>query len=53
MLELKSIVSTVLRYYEVLPALPKHVIVLSAETVLKSANGVHIRIKKRLPRKQL
>lgn len=47
MLELKSIISTLLRYYEVLPAIPEHKVVVSAETVLKSANGICIRIKER------
>lgn len=49
MLELKSIISTLLRYYKVLPSVPEHKVVVSAETVLKSANGIFIRIKKRLP----
>lgn len=48
-LELKVIISTVVRYYELLPAIPEHRIVLSAETVLKSANGVNIRIAERKP----
>ncbi|CAH0557342.1 unnamed protein product [Brassicogethes aeneus] len=47
MLEMKSTISKIIRNYELLPSIPEHKIVLAAETVLKSANGIKIRIKKR------
>ncbi|CAG9771776.1 unnamed protein product [Ceutorhynchus assimilis] len=46
MLEMKSIVSKVLRNFELYPTNPPHKLVLSAEAVLKSLNGVNIRLKK-------
>ncbi|KYB27581.1 putative cytochrome P450 4d14-like Protein [Tribolium castaneum] len=48
MLEIKSIVSRVVRCFELRPAEPYHSLVLSAETVLKSANGIKIGIRKRI-----
>lgn len=46
MLEMKSLLSNVLRNYELLED-PDHKIVLAAETVLKSVTGVCVRLKKR------
>ncbi|KAF2895444.1 hypothetical protein ILUMI_10731 [Ignelater luminosus] len=46
MLEMKSLLSKVLRNYELLED-PEHKLVLAAETVLKSANGIRIGLKKR------
>ncbi|KAF2900474.1 hypothetical protein ILUMI_05709 [Ignelater luminosus] len=46
MLEMKSLLSKVLRNYELLED-PNHKVVLAAETVLKSANGIRIGLKKR------
>ncbi|KAF2885870.1 hypothetical protein ILUMI_20303, partial [Ignelater luminosus] len=46
MLEMKSILSKVLRNYELLED-PEHELMLTAETVLKSASGVCIGLKKR------
>ncbi|XP_044266775.1 probable cytochrome P450 4d14 [Tribolium madens] len=48
MLEIKSIVSKVVRCFELRSAEPYHNLLLSAETVLKSANGIKIGIKKRI-----
>lgn len=47
MLEMKSVVSKMLRNFELLPAVPEHKVVLNAETVLKSANGVNIQLQLR------
>ncbi|XP_019867386.1 cytochrome P450 4d2 [Aethina tumida] len=47
MLEMKCILSKLIRKYELLPSIPEHKIKLAAETVLKSANGVFMRIKRR------
>ncbi|KAF2892992.1 hypothetical protein ILUMI_13181, partial [Ignelater luminosus] len=46
MLEMKSLLSKVLRNYELLED-PEHKIVLAAETILKSVTGVCVRLKKR------
>lgn len=45
--EMKVIISKILRKYELLPAVPQHKLILSAESVLKSANGVKIKIRPR------
>nr|QZM07457.1 cytochrome P450 monooxygenase CYP4SS2 [Lasioderma serricorne] len=47
MLEMKATVSKVLRKYELLPAIPNDMPILVAEGVLKSANGINIRLKYR------
>ncbi|KAJ8913516.1 hypothetical protein NQ315_017066 [Exocentrus adspersus] len=47
MLELKSTLSKILRNFELLPAVPEHKIVLVSEAVLKSRNGVRIRLIRR------
>lgn len=47
MLEMKCTLAKILRNFELLPAIPEHKLVLAAETVLKSANGINIRLKKR------
>ncbi|KAJ8943363.1 hypothetical protein NQ318_002596 [Aromia moschata] len=46
-MEMKSVISNVLRHYELLATCPRHELMLAAETVLKSANGVRIKIRKR------
>lgn len=47
MLEMKSIMSKLLRHYEFLPTEPKHEIQISTAAVLSSKTGIRIRIKKR------
>ena len=47
MVEIKSIVSKVLRNFELSPAFPRHDLDLTPETVLKSLNGVRIGLKLR------
>lgn len=47
MFEMKVILSFLVRNFEMLPTVPAHEIQLLAETVLKSKNGVKIRLKKR------
>lgn len=47
MLELKSIVSTVLRYYEMDPIDTPETIVLKADLVLRPANGVYVKFRQR------
>lgn len=45
--EMKVVISKVLRNYELLLASPRHTLILAAETVLKSANGIKIKLKPR------
>lgn len=47
MLEGKTVLSTILRNFELLPALPEHVPILSSETVLISKNGLCVSLKER------
>ncbi|KAK5646142.1 hypothetical protein RI129_004606 [Pyrocoelia pectoralis] len=47
MLEMKSVLSILLRHYEILPSNPRHTPLLSTQTVLFSKNGIHVRIAKR------
>ncbi|EFA04629.1 cytochrome P450-like protein [Tribolium castaneum] len=47
MLEMKSLISKVIRHFELTPANPHHELVLAAETVLKSANGIKIGLRAR------
>lgn len=47
MLEMKCTISKVLRNFQLLPATPEHKLELSSETVLKSKNGINIKLKKR------
>lgn len=47
MLEIKALASKVLRKYEIVRSNPTHVLLLSAETILKSANGLHIALRER------
>ncbi|GJQ86414.1 hypothetical protein Trydic_g10323 [Trypoxylus dichotomus] len=47
MLEMKSTISHVLRNFDLLPPSPDHKIMLTSAAVLKSANGVYIRLKPR------
>ncbi|GJQ86419.1 hypothetical protein Trydic_g10327 [Trypoxylus dichotomus] len=47
MLELKSTISHVLRSFELLPPHPDHKLILKSGGVLKSGNGVFIRLKPR------
>lgn len=46
MLEMKSLLSKVLRNYEFVED-PEHEVILTAETVLKSANGIRVGLKRR------
>ncbi|XP_063922936.1 cytochrome P450 4c3-like isoform X2 [Zophobas morio] len=48
MLEMKSVISKVLRNFELRPATPEHKLDLIAEAILKSANGINISLKRRL-----
>ncbi|RZB39211.1 p450 domain containing protein [Asbolus verrucosus] len=45
LLEMKSVLSKILRKFELQPTNPQHVLKLSAEAVLKSANGIKIKLK--------
>lgn len=47
MLELKSIVSKILRNYEVHSGGPENEVVLVAEAVLSSKNGVNLKLTRR------
>jgi cytochrome P450 family 4 len=47
MLEMKSVISKILRTFELQPAVPQHTLKLVSETVLKSLNGIKIRLKLR------
>ncbi|KAJ3656959.1 hypothetical protein Zmor_015997 [Zophobas morio] len=47
MLETKSIISKIVRHFEIKPTLPRHELNLSVETVLKSVNGIKVTLKKR------
>lgn len=47
MLQMKSVLAAILRQYELLPTYPKHNLDLIAETVLKSNNGICIRLENR------
>lgn len=47
MLNMKHTLATMLLNFELLPAIPEHKVILAAETVLKSKNGIKIRLKKR------
>lgn len=47
LLELKSLISKVLRNFELFPARPKQDLIMVNEGVLKSANGICIRLKNR------
>nr|AAT38512.1 pheromone-degrading enzyme [Phyllopertha diversa] len=48
MLEMKSSISDVLRNFKLLPSVPAHKVVLKSEAVLKSDNGVFVRLQKRM-----
>ncbi|KAJ3656949.1 hypothetical protein Zmor_015992 [Zophobas morio] len=47
MLEMKSIISKIVRHFEIKPTSPRHEVKLSFEGVLKSANGIKVVLKKR------
>lgn len=47
MLEIRSLLSKILRRYELTPAFPEHKLDLKTDIILKSANGIRIQIKKR------
>jgi cytochrome P450 family 4 len=47
MLELKSVVSKIVRNFELQPAFPVHELQLVAESTLKSANGVKVKMHPR------
>lgn len=46
-LEMKSVLSKILRNFQLLPAVPEHKIVLVAELTLKSQNGIKIKLAER------
>lgn len=48
MLEMKSVISKIIRNFEVSPAVPTHVLQLVSDVIVKSANGVKIRMQPRL-----
>jgi cytochrome P450 family 4 len=48
MLEMKNVISKVIRHFELTPAVPRHELILSVETVLRSANGIKVGLKKRI-----
>lgn len=45
---MKSSLAKILLNFELLPAVPEHKLVLTNETVLKSNNGIKIKLKKRV-----
>nr|QTM97445.1 Cytochrome P450 [Sitophilus oryzae] len=47
MLEMKATLAKLLLNFEILPSIPEHNVILSAEAVLKSKNGFCVRLKKR------
>lgn len=47
MLEMKSTLSKILRNFELLPAVPEHKLILVSEAVLKSKNGMKLKLVKR------
>lgn len=47
MLEMKTIISKILRHFELTPAIPEHKLDLSSQAVMKSENGVIVQLKKR------
>jgi cytochrome P450 family 4 len=49
MLEMKAILSAVLRRYQLLPASPPHQLDLTVVLVLKSLTGVVLRLQPRIP----
>ena len=48
MLEMKSLVSKIVRHFEIKPTSPRHEVKLSVEAVLKSVNGIKVSLVKRL-----
>ncbi|KAB0798366.1 hypothetical protein PPYR_09359 [Photinus pyralis] len=47
MLEIKAVVSKILMKFELLPAIPEHTLQLTGFIVLKSKNGIRLRLKDR------
>ncbi|KAI7815711.1 cytochrome p450 [Rhyzopertha dominica] len=47
MLEMKTILSKLLRCYKILPSVPEHKLILTQDAILRSKNGVLIRIERR------
>lgn len=47
MLEIKSVVSKMLRNYVLHPGGPEHEVILVAETVLTSRNGINLKLTRR------
>lgn len=47
MLEMKALLSRLLLNYEILPSVPEHHLDLDVQIVLKSSNGVRVRIQQR------
>ncbi|XP_063914304.1 probable cytochrome P450 4d14 [Zophobas morio] len=46
-LEMKSVISNIIRHFEIRPTFPKHELELSLAAVLKSENGVKVVLRKR------
>lgn len=49
MLEMKAVLSAILRRYQILPASPPHKLDLTVVLVLKSLTGVVLRLQPRIP----
>lgn len=47
-LEIKNAISKLIRHFQLKPPSPKHEMIIIPETVLKSQNGVRIKLGKRL-----
>lgn len=47
MLEMKSVISKILRNYELLPSIPHNPPKVIGEIILKSATGVNLRLQRR------
>ncbi|KAJ3656953.1 hypothetical protein Zmor_015996 [Zophobas morio] len=47
MLEIKSVISKIVRNFEIKATFPRHEVQLSVEAVLKSVNGIKVELKKR------
>jgi len=48
MLEIKTTISKILRHYELILGNPEEKMILVAEMVLKSKNGINLKLKKRI-----
>lgn len=47
MLEMKCILSVLVRNFEILPTIPAHKLELVSESILKSKSGVRVHLNKR------